>query len=357
MEKLILSFILNISVSTYKDYWTFPGNTSFRGKNYITGVIFSTFYAACFVIMFKLSESGKYSFTDVVGFMQLPMWLLIWGCIKNSFQHFARYETYWVSSFFITTTLLGIFHVEYEVIGEFNDLLNVEVMFWTYLIVAITLIICKFMWKRKVLHGIPQEFCNGFMMVAIILMIWSPEGVFDPLCSQLHFSIMQIGLVVVLAGVIVFIVAVLYLQRARLTKVTYYYECFYRYAEQNQKHLGILRHEFANHREVLRYLPEDSGEKGRYKEKLDKIYEDAKLPEITGILEVDRFLNIFLELAEMTGHSVEICWETDRKEIPEKWMKSCIERLCILPKKSYIFWFGEYKGKSIMRVRRKREKK
>lgn len=293
---LIVSYICYQAVCAYKDYWTYPNNTSFRGKKYITGPIFLTGYLSALAVLFQLSVNGKYSFAEVTGMIQIPMCLCNWFFIKNSFQHYARYEIYWMTSFFVVTSLLGIFHIPYEMFDEFQDFQDAEVLFWTYLIMTMSLLICHFIWKQKVFHGIPQELCNSIYIVVIILMIWSPKGVFNPYLNRIFLSVVQLEIVFIIISILAVIGTVLWLQKARMLKVKYYYECFYRYAEQTQKKLGVLRHEFANHREVMRYLPEDSEEKERYKERLDKIYEEAKVPEITGLTGTDRFFYVFWNL-------------------------------------------------------------
>lgn len=343
----LLSYVIHAFICIYKDFWTFPGNVSFRGKKRLSCFLFVLcMIGALFFIIWRTFGKGE-SLTLVSGRIQLFINLAVLLFIQNGFSHYARYEIYWVGCQSIVLFILMLVGAPYVMAGEvIDDFVNIELMFWEYVHIILTYFLCRWAWKRKILHQIPQEFCNCFMITVVVLMVTSPEGIFDAYMVNIRFSIIQIEIIVCTIMTLILIWGIVRLERARMYRLKYFYDYFYQYTARLQRKMGILRHDFANYQQVLMQVSGEGREDNNFMKRLEEMYREVEIPRVTGFAEGDRFFMVYLALAEKLGHHIEICWEAEKKEIDERLMMQCMEELCMpFRRKSCVLYFREKQGR------------
>lgn len=343
---VIISYIIYFLFGCYKDFWTWPGNVSFRGNKKISCTLFCLLWTTSIGIVLWATLVQGESLTVITGKIQilLNIWVLL--LIKNGFSHYARYETYWMISWGIIFIVIKMLHLPFHMFQEMRDYIDLKIVFLNYVYTSMGLLICHFLWKRKVLHWIPQEFCTCFFIVGLVFMVTSPDGIFDVYMTNIQFSIIQVEIIACTIMVLILIWGIMRSERARMYRLKYFYDYFYQYTAQLQRKMGILHHDFANYQQVLGQLSRKEGEGEVFIEKLENMYQEVKLPKITGFVEGDRFFAVYLALAENLGYHIEICWEAEKQEIDERFMMQCMETLCTPFRKRYsVFCVREKKGK------------
>lgn len=256
--------------------------------------------------------------------------LFLYLMAENGLEIRGRMQIYWIICYFPWSALELITPLPILDEGNIEYYETPERVLPNLLFILLSFICMNYLWKRKVLHWIPDKLCVIMAVFCLffecIWLDWLLESEGRNLMYTLKISGIFILFLIIVSCFVMFHS---YRQKYKTNLAIQCREQFYHQVCKVRKEAGKFRHDLANHLQVLStYVKEENvQEKEKYAKKLMERKQELQIPAYSGDAVMDFILHQIKNMASDNGCCLHIQWKAGKvtEEQMENITDECLE--------------------------------